>query len=259
MRERIYRTEAVILQRRDFGEADRLLDIATPDGRRRVVARGVRKTMSRIAGHIELFTHVTMLLAIGRNLDIVTQSQVIKPFAALHSDLGRLGYAYYIAELYNECSQEQEDNTYLFRLLIETLAALNTTCHADLVLRAYELRILHQAGYRPQLQRCPICHDLLTEEANRFSLTLGGVLCPRDAQADPYALSMSLSAFKLLRYLQRHTFDVIEQMTISSAVQTESERLLRSYIRHMLERDLKSPAFLETVRNTQTLPAPPEQ
>ena len=77
MRDRIYRTEAVIIRRADFGEADRLLTLITPLGKRRVVAKGARKTTSRLAGHIELFTHATLLLAVGRSLDIVTQSVIL--------------------------------------------------------------------------------------------------------------------------------------------------------------------------------------
>src|SRR5215470_16029827 len=95
MRERVYRIEAVIVRRSDFGEADRLLTIITPQGKRRVVAKGARKTNSRLAGHIELFTHTTLLLAVGRNLDIVTQSAILHSFDRLRGDLRRIGAAYY--------------------------------------------------------------------------------------------------------------------------------------------------------------------
>ena len=99
MRDRVYRTEAVIIRRADFGEADRVLTLITPQGKRRVVAKGARKTTSRLAGHIELFTHATLLLAVGRNLDIVTQSVILHSFETLRGDLKRIGAAYYAAEL----------------------------------------------------------------------------------------------------------------------------------------------------------------
>ncbi len=252
MRNRIYRTEALILRRRDFGEADRLLTIATPAGKYQVIAKGVRKTTSRIAGHIELFTHTTMLLAIGRNLDVITQSHVLQRFATLHADLTRLSRAYYVAELYDMLAHHEE-NPPLFQLLVQTIATLDTTSNLDLALRAYELRLLHLAGYRPQLHRCVICQELLTEEADRFSLGLGGVLCPRDVPADPNALGMSLPVFKLLRYLQSQPLAAIERMNISQEVRAESERLLQGYIKRILERDLKSVAFLESLRGLDSL------
>src|SRR5687768_2124065 len=96
-RERLYRTEAVILRRSDFGEADRLLTLFTARyGKRRVIAKGARKTTSRRAGHIELFNRVELQLATGRNLDIVTDAQIVDPYKQLHEDLPRLSHAYYI-------------------------------------------------------------------------------------------------------------------------------------------------------------------
>lgn len=245
MRERIYRTDALVLRRNDFGEADRLLLIATPKGKQRIIARGVRKTTSRLASGVELFTHVRLLLAIGRNLDIVTQSQVVASYAGLHASLERLRCAYYVAELYDQFVQSEQENPALFSVLLEAFAALDTTRNLDLLLRAYELRLLHAAGYRPQLQRCVVSHEPLTEEARHFSPTLGGVLSPACSASDHHALPMSLAAFKLLRYLQREPWEAIERMHLSSEVRTEAAHLLRAYLRRLLERDLRSVPFLE--------------
>ncbi|NJO84540.1 MAG: DNA repair protein RecO [Blastochloris sp.] len=245
MRDRIYRTEALILRRNDFGEADRLLLVATPGGKQRIIAKGVRKTTSRLAGSVELFTHVTLLLAVGRNLDIVTQGQVHQHFPNLHASLERLGCAYYTAELYDQFVQDEQDHRPAFRLLVDTFAALDTSRNPDLILRAYELHLLHVDGYRPQLQRCVVSHELLTEEASLFSPMLGGVLAPSQNDADRNALPMSLSAFKLLRYLQTQPYATIERMNLSGAVRNEVAGLLHSYLARLLDRELKSTVLLE--------------
>jgi DNA repair protein RecO (recombination protein O) len=247
MRERVYRTEAVILRRSDFAEADRLLLLATPAGKRRVVAKGVRKTTSRIAGHIELFTHATLLLAVGRNLDIITQSQVIDSYPRMRSDIARLSRAYYVAELYDKFTEDEDENRPLFQLLADSFAALDQSANPDLVLRSYELRLLQIVGYRPHLHQCAVCGELLTEEADQFSPQLGGVLCPRDRNADQRALAMSGPAFRLLRYLQSQPLSAIESLHLSATVRGEAEGLLRAYLRHLLERDLKTVAFLQDV------------
>jgi DNA repair protein RecO (recombination protein O) len=247
MRERIYRTEALILRRNDFGEADRLLLIATPAGKRRVIAKGVRKTTSRIAGHIELFTHTSLLLAVGRNLDIITQSQVIDLFSHMRAEIARLSCSYYVADLYDKFTEDGEENRPLFQLLVDTFAALDQSASPDLVLRAYELRTLQIAGYRPHLHHCAVCSQLLTEEADQFSPQLGGVLCPRDRRADSRTLAMSGAAFRLLRYLQIQPLGAIESLRLSPEVRGEVEGLLRAYLRNLLDRDLKSVAFLQDV------------
>jgi len=249
MRDRIYRTEAMIIRRSDFGEADRLLTLITPQGKRRVVAKGARKTTSRLAGHIELFTHTALLLAIGRNLDIVTQSTILHSFDTLRGDLRRIGAAYYAAELIDRLTEEEDENRLAFDLLVATLAALDTTRSPDLALRSYELHLLGHLGYRPQLYHCAICQEALTEAANRFSPLAGGALCPRCASDDRATMAMSLNAFKLLRFLQAQPLEAIERLTLSLAVRDEAEQLLRAYIRRILERDLKSVAFLEEVNH----------
>lgn len=249
MRERVYRTDALILRRSDVGEADRLLVLCTPLGKRHVVARGVRKTTSRLAGHLELFTHATIMLAIGRTRDVVTQSQVYTGFPALRASLSRLGLAYYMAELYELWSREHEENPPLFSLLIQAFAALETTSRPDLLMRAVELRLLHISGYRPRVQQCVVCEAPLTEQANRFSITLGGVLCPAHAQNDPHALPMSLDTFKVLRYMQREPLEAVERLALSAEVRAELETLLQTYISSILGRTLKTIPFLESLRD----------
>jgi DNA repair protein RecO (recombination protein O) len=248
MRDRVYRTEAVIIRRSDFGEADRLLTLITPQGKRRVVAKGARKTTSRLAGHIELFTHATLLLAVGRNLDIVTQSVILDGYDNLRADLKRIGAAYYAAELIDRLIEEEDENRPAFALLVATLDALDKTQNVDLALRFYELHLLGYLGYRPQLYQCAACQETLTEETNRFSPTVGGALCRRCATADRGGMPMSLSAFKLLRFLQAQPLEASDRLTISDPTRAETDKLLRAYIRRILERDLKSVAFLEEIQ-----------
>jgi DNA repair protein RecO (recombination protein O) len=237
----------VIIRRADFGEADRVLTLITPTGKRRVVAKGARKTTSRLAGHIELFTHTALLLAVGRTLDIITQSTILHSFDTLRGDLRRIGAAYYAAELIDRLIEEEDENRPAFDLLVATLVALDTTSQIDLALRFYELRLLGFLGYRPQLYHCAICQETLTEATNRFSPQSGGALCERCAPSDRAAVPMSLNAFKLLRFLQSQPLAAIERLNISDATRAEVEKLLRAYIRRILERDLKSITFLEEI------------
>jgi DNA repair protein RecO (recombination protein O) len=250
MRERVYRIEAVVLRRSSYGEADRLLTLYTPLGKRRVIAKGARKTSSRLAGHIELFTYAQLLLATGKNLDIVTQSAVLEDFVLLRGELSRISSAYYVAELIDRLTEEGDENPAAFALLVVCLRALDTSSRIDLVLRWFELHLLDALGYRPQLTDCVSCHAPLTEAADRYSTQSGGVLCPNCVATDRSALTMSLAAFKLLRYVQSQSVDALEQMTISLALRQEVERLLRATMRHILERDLKSVVFLDEVRQS---------
>jgi DNA repair protein RecO (recombination protein O) len=143
--------------------------------------------------------------------------------------------------------EEEDENRPAFALFVATLAALDATRNVDLALRFYELHLLGYLGYRPQLFHCAACQETLTEDTNRFSAAAGGALCARCATAERGAQPMSLSAFKLLRFLQSQPLEAIDRLNISDATRAEAEKLLRGYIRRILERDLKSVAFLDEI------------
>ncbi|MDP2948050.1 MAG: DNA repair protein RecO, partial [Chloroflexota bacterium] len=74
----MYKTEAIVLRQRKLGEADKIVTLYTPNyGKLDAVAKGVRRPKSRLGGHLEVLTHVMVMLAQGRNLDVVTQAQAI--------------------------------------------------------------------------------------------------------------------------------------------------------------------------------------
>ncbi len=251
-RERLYRTEAVILRRSDFGEADRLLTLFTSKyGKRRVIAKGARKTTSRRAGHVELFNRAELQLATGRTLDIVTDAQIIDAYKQLHAELPRLSYAYYVAELVDKLTVDEEENWPIYHLLTTTLAALDSSGVLDLVARHFELHLLNLIGYRPYLFQCANCQAELTEAADRWSPSGGGMLCPQCAPRTPQAVPISLAAFKALRYLQREPLAATDDLQrLSEPLRSELERILRATLRPILERELKSVAFLDAVRFT---------
>ena len=124
-RVRLYNTEAIILRRTDFGEADRILTLMTPTlGKLRVIAKGVRKITSRKAGHVELFTRARLLLAHGRTFDIVSQAETVDAYRPLREDLLRGSYAHYLSELIDAFAQEGSEDQALYDLLVNGLTWL---------------------------------------------------------------------------------------------------------------------------------------
>ena len=87
----LYSDEAIVLRTRKLAEADRIITLLTRrHGVVRAVARGVRRTSSKFGSRLEPFTHVDLQLAVGRNLDTVTQAVTRDPFgAAISADYDR--------------------------------------------------------------------------------------------------------------------------------------------------------------------------
>ncbi|MDQ3929933.1 MAG: DNA repair protein RecO, partial [Chloroflexota bacterium] len=159
-REHLYKSEAVIIKRSDLGEADKILTIFTSHfGKLRVVAKGVRKVSSRLAGHVELFTRSQMLLAKARNLDIVTQSETLDSYRPLHDDLDRVAHAYYAAELFDSLTPDELESYPVYRLMVEGFGLLSSDAEPSRVLRWMELQLLGYLGYAPELTKCVECRN----------------------------------------------------------------------------------------------------
>lgn len=251
--ERIYRSEAVVLRRIDLGEADRILTLYTPQyGKLRAVAKGVRRPTSKLGGHLELFTRSQVMLARGRNLDVLTGAETTDAFRGLRGEgieaLERIGVAYYLAELLDRSTEEEIENRAVWDLLLAALRALSDGLEPTLVARHYELRLLGFLGYRPELDVCAGCGEPLRPEINAYSLDLGGVLCAECRARDPAAEPLSVNALKLLRLLAREAPAAIARLRFSPALAAEVEATLRRTIRYHVERDLESPAVLRSLR-----------
>ena len=246
---RNYQTEAIIIKKTKLGEADRILTLYTPHlGKIQAVAKGVRRPRSKMAGHLELLTHSLVSLARGRNLDTVTGSQTIDGFLPLKSDLELTSYALYTTELVAQFTADHDENLPLFELLLKTLHQLCQEANHELTLRHFELHLLDLVGYRPQLRQCVACHKPLAPLTNLFSPHAGGMLCPGCQPARPLANPLSVDALKVLRWLQGNDLSTASRLKINPALSRELELVLRGYLRYLLERDVKSTAWLDTLR-----------
>lgn len=253
-RERTFRTEAIVLRRSDFGEADRLLTLFSRElGKIRAVAKGARKPQSRKTGHVELFMRSRFLLAEGRDLHIVTQAELVEAYAPLRTDLVRATYASYACELLDRFTTENDRHSDMYDLLNEALGWFAHTADLLLAARVYELRLLTMAGYRPQLHECLHCREAIQEQDQFFSTELGGLLCPNCQAAGAKALPITAVAVKVLRYLQTRPWEVVSLLQLKRPLQHELESVLHHYLLYLLERDLKSVDFLHRLRREASL------
>lgn len=248
-RPRVYRTKGFVLKRSDLGEADKILTLFTPTiGKLRAVAKGVRRPGSRLGGHVDDFAYADMLLARGRDLDVVTQSQTLETFRRLREELWRASYGYYVAELVDSFTEERVESRELFDLLVGTFRVLSDASDLPLATRFFELRLLALTGYKPELFHCVSCRAEIQPETNYFSSRLGGVLCPACGPGEMSASQVAVISLKLLRHLQRLSAPPSDGMKIDGATRREVETTLRGYIEHLLEHSLKSTAFLDRLR-----------
>ncbi len=245
-RSRVNRMQGVVLRRRDQGEADRVLTVFTPDqGKLNLIAKGIRKTTSRKAGHLELFTHVSMLVAQARTWDIVTEATAVESFRHLRTDLGLISRASYVAELLDVFGEASDDSHHLWDLLLLALRELDEAeADPDLLMRWFELHLLSLTGFQPEFFNCLGCGNELQPVDNFLSLHAGGIFCPSCGQGLSGVEVISADLLKILRHLQRSNWGAVRSLQMRPASLQAVESILYRYLVTVLERQLKSADFV---------------
>ncbi|MFL5679877.1 MAG: DNA repair protein RecO [Chloroflexota bacterium] len=247
---RRYSTDAIVLSRFDYGEADRILTLITPGGGKlKAIAKGIRRPTSRIGGSLEPFAELNVLLARGRTFDVVTQVSVGHAWLNLRDSLEGAATAWYLAELADRSLEERHASEPVFALLRRGYELLDAGMAPGRVARWYEMHLADELGQRPEVDRCVECDRMLeAEESFRWVPPLGGVLCQRCPGPPQSRTALSLDALKLLKAYQRLDVEALAALRLDAAVEREVETAMRDFIHHALEREARSLAFLDEVR-----------
>lgn len=119
------RTQAIVLRRTNYGEADRILQLLTPAGKKSVMARGVRKEKSRLAGGIELFAICDVVIGEGKGeLGVLTSARLVQFYGKIMQDYDRMQFAYAVIKLVTKAS-EMVDEPDWYDILSEVLMGLD--------------------------------------------------------------------------------------------------------------------------------------
>lgn len=263
-RQRTYRTHAVVLKRRDHADADRILTIFTPrNGKIELIAKGIRKTMSRKAGHLELFSHPSLLVAQARAWDIVTEASTVESFRHIRENLENFAHAAYACELVDRFTEIDDENEALWDLLLLVLRWLDhhssETANASegdqnsfdtgVLMRWFELQLLASNGYQPELFRCLTSGEPLKAEVNYLSISEGGVYSPKFGANREDVEQVDPDVLKILRYFQRNSWVEVHKLSVRAHTMARIENILYRLILSILERQLKSVDFLRKLRS----------
>lgn len=245
----LYATEALVLRTRPLGEADVLATLLTlAEGKVAVAARGARRGRSRLLAATQPFTESQVMVWRGRSLDSLSQAEVIQSFRGLSQDLTRLACATYTAELLDHFLAEREPNPGVYTLWRETLGYLSRIEGREALLKGvhvFEVRLMRILGYEPEVSRCAACGGDLGATV-RFSLGLGGALCPQCFARDPGATPVAPATLALLLRLVETPWERLHGLEFGLWAR-EVRRLLWAFIDFRREGVPKARQFLEEV------------
>ncbi|MEX0658315.1 MAG: DNA repair protein RecO [Egibacteraceae bacterium] len=238
----LYREQGIVLRTYKLGEADRIVHLLTQGrGKVRAVAKGVRRTTSRFGGRLEPFSHVDLQLYEGRNLDIVSQAELVTPHAAVRADFVLSACGSAMVEATDRVAQEDERANALFLLLLDGLRALaQPPTDPASMLDAWLLRLAGVAGYHPYLDACAGCGAPGAHTV--FHIAAGGLLCP--TCAPPGSRGLDPATVALLRRLAHADLYQVTLAPGEVEVRRAVAAMVNSFVTYHLGKPLKSWALV---------------
>lgn len=248
-------TNAINLKSYSISEADKIfLMYSKEHGLIRGIAKGVKKTTSKLGGRMDLFVANKMILNKGRNLDTICQVEALNTFFNLRKDLDKLFYAMYCCEIITNFGTENDPNSEdiynLFYLLLEKLTMSQTKVQVMLSVLRFQLKIMNISGYSLELSECIKCGDVIKDENRYFSVEQGGILCPKCAITLTKKLQIHKKICEFLETLSKEDFST---HTYYDKLATEKVcdiciNLLKNYIEYYSPKRFKTSKILEGIK-----------
>ena len=217
------RTRGIVLRRTNYGEADRILQLITPEGRQSVMARGVRKEKSRLAGGIELFAVSDVVIGEGRgDLGILTSARLVQFYRHIMEDYDRMQFAYEAVKQVARAS-EMLDEPEWYDTLQETLMALdNVSIDLQMIQTWFYLRHASLLGHELSLAHDVAGAKLSASERYIYDVSEKGL------RASPGG-ELTADHIKLLRLINAKSLKVLAQIGGIDKIITDCSQTARQH------------------------------
>lgn len=240
-----FNDQAIVLRKQNIAEADRLYTLLTKaHGKIKAVAKGSRKIQSKLAGHLEPFSLVDLMIANGRYWAKLANSKLVKTYQP--EDLTVFGLFNLWTEVIDSLVKEETSELEIFQLSLDFYSQLSKNSNnRSLVLNYYLLRLLSQLGYQPELYRCTHCKERIEAKNNHFCFQLGGLVCSKCLPAGHKTVKVNDNLVKLLRLILVEKFSDFSKIKIDRLLEKKLADLIFQYLRYYFEKEIKSEEFLK--------------
>lgn len=246
----LYKTEGIVLKSMEYEEADKIVTIYTKNyGKIAAIAKGVRKTKSKFGSSLEILTHSNFLIYKGRNLDIVSQTEILESFFSTSKEVIKFAFAANCIEVVNRLTEEREINIGLFNLLKEVLHYLKESNDPKLLSLSFKWQTMSILGYRPSLNHCCRCNKSTEDQKEMyFNIREGGLVCNNCIAEDKEeCIKVYLYFVKLVRKILITPLSTISSAIIPDKKMKELEKITDLYMAYHSEKSFKTDRFLKSL------------
>ncbi|MFA5413314.1 MAG: DNA repair protein RecO [Patescibacteria group bacterium] len=237
----------IILRKQDYRENDRLFVIYTNElGKIEAVAKGVRKIKSKMAGHLELFSVVNLMVAPGKIYYQIAGADREKNFLNIKIDLGKTVLASFCLEILDIFTKTDHPDLKIYELLSEVLEIFNQEKNKNflklyILSKFFVLKMLSILGWTPELFNCVKCKNKITPSGNFFDASRGGLACGNCGRG---GLPISTSAIKILRFVLKNNFEKISALKITKIQAREISKIVDAFVFAHQDKELKTTKWI---------------
>ncbi|MGP4042410.1 DNA repair protein RecO [Gracilibacillus sp. D59] len=238
------KVEGFILKTQDYGETHKIVTILTPTlGKVGAIARGSKKTKSRMAAITQPFIHGSYLIQPGSGLATIQQGEVITSFRKIREDIFKTAYTSYLAELTDKLIDSKKYNPFIYKQLLDTVERINDDKDAEILTMIYEWKMYKEAGFAPVVTKCVSCGN--PNNLKAFSISNGGLLCRNCLQLDQHAISIPEKVAKLMALFAWLEVERIGNISVKPENKLIIQKIMDQYYEEHGGYYLKSKRFLK--------------
>ena len=248
------KVRGIVVDQTAMGEKDKRVVVLTREmGKIPVMAKGAKSQAGRVAPSSDLFTVSDFVLERGRTFYYIKEYELLESFYSLRNDLDRLSYASILLEMSRLFSLDGEDNSDLFNLLVQGLAAMEKPeSDALTVSLTFMMRLLSDSGFTPELSCCVSCGKPYEEEGDwSFGVTEGGLLCSTCTALKTVSRKYPLrpGSVAALRFMVQAPPEKVYRFRISDQIRRELKAPIRRYAAVQAGVSLKTVEFAENMES----------
>jgi DNA repair protein RecO (recombination protein O) len=238
----IHKTEAIVIQKREFRETSLIVDFYTRShGKMSGLLKGIRTDPRKFASNVEQFSFNEIVFYEKRtsSLHLVSQADSINNFDPIRQSLSRIGAASLMMELLGAVMPAEDKNEEVFDLTLTCLKELALVANPEKIMTIYKIKMLALSGFKPHFDSCISCDDRIMGQS-KFSLSLGGLLCPKCFARDFSSRSIFRGTIASILHIERNDLRTNLNLGMNPEIKKELEIILNAFINFHLERELKS-------------------
>ena len=238
----IDKATGLVLNKRDLRETSIIVDFYTKEfGKISGVLKGIRSEPEKFASNLEPFSlnEIIFYRKTHSSLHLVAQADKLDNFTRARQNIERFTTAGFMMELIGSIMQLEDKNEEVFNLALASLKELETNYNPEKIATIFKIKMLKLSGFKPHFDSCVSCMEKIMGQS-KFSLSLGGLLCPRCMPKDPGSRAIFRGTVATILHIERNNFSTSLSLGMNPQIKKELDLILNAFLNFHLGHELKS-------------------